>query len=250
MINLLINGACGQMGRALRAAAAEQDGMFCVAAAVDAFCMDKTAYSSLSDVSETCDAALDFSSPDAAIPLLNYCVERHIPVVLGTTGLNTAELDALSEAAKTIPVFRSGNMSLGVNLQMRLVREAALTLGPQYDVEITETHHNLKKDAPSGTALMLADAVRSTRNAKSDLIFGRHGRDCKRQAGEIGIHSLRGGSIVGEHVVSFFGPDEVIEIRHRAFSKQVFALGALRAAAFLIGQPAGLYSMDDLIGRL
>ena len=156
-------------------------------------------------------------------------------------------MSRLKEAAKTIPVFYSRNMSLGVNLQLALVRAATRVLGSAFDPEIVETHHNLKVDAPSGTALMLAEAIEGARTGESELVFGRHEKNKRRTKAEIGIHSLRGGNVAGEHSVYFLGTDEEIVITHRAGSKRVFAEGALKAAAFLLEQAPGFYTMEDVI---
>ncbi|MBD9280601.1 MAG: 4-hydroxy-tetrahydrodipicolinate reductase [Clostridiales bacterium] len=156
----------------------------------------------------------------------------------------------IGEASKVVPIFRSGNMSLGIALLRALAKKAAGVLGDAFDVEIVEAHHNRKLDAPSGTALMLLDAVKSAYPDEREAVFGRHGRDCKRQHQEIGMHSLRGGTVTGEHEVCFFGTGERIRISHSAENRGVFAAGALRAAAFLMNQQPGMYSMDDVVGQL
>ena len=196
------------------------------------------------------DAVIDFSAPQALDGLLDYCMKHNVPAVLCTTGYDDAQLARIDEASKRVALFRSGNMSLGIALLRALSRKAADILGDTFDVEIIEKHHNRKKDAPSGTALMLLDAVGEGRHGPVTPVFGRHGRDAKRQPGEIGIHALRGGTVTGEHEVCFFGPSERITLTHSAESRSVFAVGALRAAAFLVGKEPGLYSMDDMIGKL
>lgn len=194
------------------------------------------------------DVIIDFSHHSALPALLEFAEERHLPAVICTTGHTEEELAHLARAAERIPVFYSRNMSLGINLLMALCRRAAAALGTDFDVEIVEKHHRNKLDAPSGTALMLADAVASADEEPHPLTFDRTARRAVRPRGEIGISSVRGGSIVGEHEVIFAGKDEVITLSHAAMSREVFATGALRAAAFLIGKPAGRYDMDDLIG--
>ena len=168
-------------------------------------------------------------------------------LVIGTTGLGEGEMVRLKEASQVIPVFFSRNMSLGVNLQLALVQAATRVLGDAFDPEIVETHHNLKVDAPSGTALMLAEAIEGARAGESELVFGRHETNKRRAKEEIGIHSLRGGNKAGEHSVYFLGTDEEIIITHRAGSKRVFADGAVKAAAFLLEQRPGFYTMKDVI---
>lgn len=194
------------------------------------------------------DVIIDFSHHSALPALLEFAEERHLPAVICTTGHTEEELARLARAAERIPVFYSRNMSLGINLLMALCRRAAAALGTDFDVEIVEKHHRNKLDAPSGTALMLADAVASADEEPHLLTFDRTARRAVRPRGEIGISSVRGGSIVGEHEVIFAGKDEVISLSHTAMSREVFATGALRAAAFLVGKPAGRYDMDDLIG--
>lgn len=194
------------------------------------------------------DVIIDFSHHSALPALLEFAEERHLPAVICTTGHTEEELARLARAAERIPVFYSRNMSLGINLLMALCRRAAAALGTDFDVEIVEKHHRNKLDAPSGTALMLADTVASADEEPHPLTFDRTARRAVRPRGEIGISSVRGGSIVGEHEVIFAGKDEVITLSHAAMSREVFATGALRAAAFLVGKSAGRYDMDDLIG--
>jgi len=193
---------------------------------------------------------IDFSRPDSLDGLLAYCLKHKTPVVLATTGYDQEQLARIDEAARQIPVFFSGNMSLGIALLRALAKKAALVLGDAFDVEIVEAHHNRKLDAPSGTALMLYDAVKDAYDDPRTAVHGRHGRDSKRQKGEIGIHALRGGTVTGEHEVCFFGPSERIKVSHSAENRSVFAAGALRAAAFLADQKPGMYTMDDVVGQL
>ena len=184
------------------------------------------------------------------LSVLDYATKYRVPVVIASTGLTDEQLHQIAEASKVVPIFRSGNMSLGIALLRALAKKAAGVLGDAFDVEIVEAHHNRKLDAPSGSALMLLDAVKSAYPDEREAVFGRHGRDCKRQHQEIGMHSLRGGTVTGEHEVCFFGTGERIRISHSAENRGVFAAGALRAAAFLMNQQPGMYSMDDVVGQL
>ena len=191
---------------------------------------------------------IDFSHPAALGPLLDFCVENKVPVVLATTGYSEEQLAQINESAQKIPVFRSANMSLGINVLVDLVKRAAALLGEDFDVELEERHHRRKLDAPSGTALMLADAASSALPYGPEYVYDRHSVRKPRDRREIGISSLRGGTIVGDHTVVFAGRDEVIELSHRAASREVFAAGAVRAAKFLAGVDVpGLYDMSRLI---
>ena len=246
---VLINGALGHMGQAVLAALKAADGDLVPAVGIDLQTGDfpGALFASAEAVDVPFDIAIDFSRPQATMAVLELCLREGKPLVTGTTGLGEAEMSRLKEAAKTIPVFYSRNMSLGVNLQLALVRAATRVLGSAFDPEIVETHHNLKVDAPSGTALMLAEAIEGARDGESELVFGRHETNKRRDKKEIGIHSLRGGNKAGEHSVYFLGTDEEIVITHRAGSKRVFADGALTAAAFLLDREPGLYTMENVI---
>ena len=205
-------------------------------------------FSDPSEFSGKADAVVDFSNPASLDMLLEFCVRENIPVVICTTGHTREQSAGIDAAARKIPVFRSANMSVGINLLTKLVREAAAILGDGFDIEITERHHRTKLDAPSGTALMLADAAEKGRGEPSELIYERQSARKARGKNEIGVLSVRGGTIVGEHNVIFAGADEVIEFKHTAFSREIFANGALAAARFLprVGRP-GVYSMEDAI---
>lgn len=252
MIRLLVNGIQGQMGHAIeRAIDARPSGIELVGG-VDLLRSPRKfpVFSEWSAIVVPFDVVIDFSVPDAAMLALSYCIEYHKPIVIGTTGLKDAHRKAIEAAAKQIPVFCTGNMSLGINLMRALCRQASLMLGDEFDVEIIEKHHNRKIDAPSGTAVMLANAVMDTASSDRTLVYGRQDSDRRREPNEIGIHSVRGGTIVGEHEVWFMGEDEAVVLRHQAFSKRVFATGALRAAKYLLTKEPGLYSMDDLVAEL
>ena len=246
---VLISGALGHMGQAVLASLNAGDGSLVPAVGID---LQKgvfpgALFSSADQVDVPFDVAIDFSRPAAAMAVLDLCLREKKPLVIGTTGLGEGEMVRLKEASQVIPVFFSRNMSLGVNLQLALVQAATRVLGDAFDPEIVETHHNLKVDAPSGTALMLAEAIEGVRAGESELVFGRHETNKRRAREEIGIHSLRGGNKAGEHSVYFLGTDEEIIITHRAGSKRVFADGAVKAAAFLLEQRPGFYTMKDVI---
>ena len=202
------------------------------------------------DISGMCDVLIDFTTPEGAVAWARWCARAGAAMVCGSTGLAPADLDVLREAARAVPVLWSPNMSVGVNLLLRLVREAARSLDADWDIEIAESHHRLKADAPSGTAKALLDAACEGRGvAASDVaIHGREGLLGVRKRGEIGVHALRLGGVVGEHDVHFATPFEHITLSHRAESRDVFAAGALRAAKWLAGKPAGLYAMRDVLG--
>ena len=193
---------------------------------------------------------VDFSSPEATAECARHCAKRKIPMVIGTTGLADKQLDAVMAASTTVPVVLAPNMSVGVNVLLALVGQAARMLGGDYDVEIVETHHRFKKDAPSGTALKLAERIAEVmdRDIRCDLVHGRQGQVGARSQREIGVHAVRAGDVVGDHVVTFATMGERIELVHRAHSRETFARGALRAARFVADKPAGLYTMADVLG--
>lgn len=247
-MKILISGALGHMGRAV-AAQASADGIEIVAG-VDALQGDcsfpcHTSFDALPDCSGA--VIVDFSRPEALTSLLAYAVKNHLPVVLATTGYTPEQEQEVDQAARQIPIFRSANMSVGVALLRHLCQEAAKVLGETFDVEIVEAHHNRKVDAPSGTALLLFDAIKNAYDEPRYAQLGRGGRNCKRQHNEIGIHALRGGTVTGEHEVCFFGPAERIRLSHSAEDRSVFASGALKAAAYLQGKAPGRYTMEDLV---
>lgn len=248
MVDIIIQGIHGRMGRALLALAQERTDCRIVAG-VDtaAFPCPVPVFPSLAENTVRADVLIDFSSPAAAGAAIEYCGRAGLPCVICTTGLSERQQEALRALSQAVPVFQSANMSLGINLLIALVKQANAVLGTGFDVEIIEKHHHNKLDAPSGTALMIADALREASPVPYELVYERHTRRAKRALEEIGIHAVRGGSIVGEHEVLFAGPQEVLTIAHSAASREVFASGALNAALFLAGQPAGMYTMEDLI---
>lgn len=203
-------------------------------------------YPSFSDVRERADVIIDFSSPAVLTSELDYAMKQGVPLVLASTGYTKEQLEEIDRASQKIAVFRSANFSLGVNLLVDLVRKAAQVLGEAFDVEIVEKHHAQKVDAPSGTALMLADSVNAAFGGEKSYLNGREGMVGKR-GGEIGLHAVRGGTIVGEHDVLFCGEDEIITISHSARSKKVFAAGAVKAAKWIVGKPAGKYDMKNVL---
>lgn len=247
---IIISGALGHMGRALLEALNTGDWPLILAGGIDKMVGEYPAplFSGAQEVDVDFDVLVDFSVPAGAMEALALCRERNKPMVLATTGLSEEQKQQVYEAAKEIPVFYTGNMSLGVNLQMALVKKAAAVLGENFDIEIVETHHNLKYDAPSGTAAMLAEAAQQGRGEAETLVYGRHDTHKRREKGEIGIHSLRGGTVPGEHMVRFFGPNEELSITHRSYSKALFATGGLKAAAYIAHQTPGLYDMAGLLG--
>ncbi|WP_122790214.1 4-hydroxy-tetrahydrodipicolinate reductase [Intestinibacillus sp. Marseille-P6563] len=250
MLKIALSGCNGRMGRVITDICSKKENMKIVAGFdVNAVKLsDFPVYADPFEFSGAADVVIDFSNPASTSHLLEYCIQNRTPVVICTTGHSPEQLAQIGAAAGKIPVFRSGNMSIGINLMLDLLKKCASVLGDGYDVEIVEAHHNQKLDAPSGTALMLADAVSSALPYDAQYEYDRHERREKRPPHEIGIHSIRGGTIVGEHSVMFCGRDEVIEIKHSAHSREVFAVGAVDAAAFLAAQTApGLYDMSHVI---
>jgi len=247
MVKILLNGCLGKMGQAVEACVNSREGVMIVAGVdIAAGCKDFPVYSCFVDVEEKPDVILDFSNPLVLDDMLSFAVERKIPVIICTTGFSEAQVQKIKDTSKVIPVFYSGNMSLGINMLIELSRMAARVMSDSFDIEILEKHHNQKLDAPSGTALMIADAI-SQEKSGAQYVYDRHAYRKKREKNEIGIHSVRGGTIVGEHEVIFAGHDEVLSIKHSAQSKGVFASGAVNAAFFMKDKPAGLYDMSDLL---
>ena len=247
MLKILLSGACGRMGRQVANLAEDEQAV--IACGVDVHVEQWSnfpVYPSFSLVEEQTDVIVDFSRPESLPALLEYAKAHHLPVVLASTGYNEEDLAAIGEAGKVIPIFRSANMSLGVYVLKTLAHQAAKLL-PGFDIEIIEKHHNQKIDAPSGTALMLYDAVS---NADTVPVFGRNGRTQKREKQEIGLHAIRGGTVPGEHEVGFYGPSEVVTLSHSAQDRSIFARGALKAAKFIESQKPGEYSMDDLVNDI
>lgn len=248
-VKILISGANGKMGHAVAAAISGREDCT-VSAGVDLYTKqyaDFPIFEKLSDVTEKPDVVIDFSNPAILDDLLDYCMVNGVPCVLATTGYSEEQIAKIRKAANSIPVFFSFNMSLGINLLVQLAKKAVSILGGQFDIEIVEKHHNQKIDAPSGTAIMLADAINEELDNQYHYVYDRHSQRQKREPKEIGMHAIRGGTIVGEHDIIFAGHDEVITLSHSAASKEVFAVGAVNAAVFLAKQDAGMYDMGQLM---
>lgn len=252
MTRVIMHGCNGKMGQTISGLIAADEEIEIVAG-VDAYDEGKNPYPVFSAIGECnveADAIIDFSAAPAVDGLLTYCVERQVPCVLCTTGLSQEQLDRVQEASGKVAVLKSANMSLGVNMLLRLLKEAAAILAPAgFDIEIVEKHHNLKVDAPSGTALALADSINEEMGNTYEYVYDRSQVREKRKQKEIGISAVRGGTIVGDHDVIFAGADEVVSFSHRAYSKAVFGKGAVQAAKFLAGKPAGMYDMGDVIAQ-
>lgn len=248
MIRVLLCGACGKMGGNVLSLLSE-DEEATVVCGVDLYPKEigVPVYRNFNEVQEEADVIIDFSSPVGLQDRLEFAKSKGIGIVLASTGFTADDLALIQSYEKDVAIFRTANLSLGINLMQALVKAAAQVLGDGFDVEIVEKHHNLKKDAPSGTALMLADSVNEAFDGDKKFVYGREGIVGARDKKEVGIHAVRGGTIVGEHEVIFAGEDEVITISHSAASKRVFAVGAIRAAKWLVGKPAGKYEMKDML---
>lgn len=252
MTNIILSGCNGKMGRVITRLV-EQDSECKVVAGLDIndFCEnDYPVFTDPSKCDVDADVIVDFSHPSAFSGLMSFAKTRNVPIIVATTGLSDEQKAELVVASKEIPVFFSANMSLGINLLVALSKKAAALLEGNFDIEIVEKHHNQKIDAPSGTALALADGISEVLKNAPEYVYDRHSVRKKRAQREIGIHSVRGGTIVGEHSVIFAGQDEVIELKHQATSKEVFAVGSIKAAKFMKGKPLGMYDMNDLIGEM
>lgn len=251
MIRVIMHGCNGKMGKNISELIAADEEIEIVAGvdAVDEKKNDYPVFSSIAQCDVEADAVIDFSVPAAMEGLLAFCVEKQVPCVLCTTGLSQEQLAAVEEASGRVAILKSANMSLGINMLLKLLKEAAGILSDAgFDIEIVEKHHNLKVDAPSGTALALADSINEELDNSCRYVYDRSQVREKRTKKEIGISAVRGGTIVGDHDVIFAGADEVVTFSHRAYSKAVFGKGAIQAAKFLAGKPAGMYDMSDVIG--
>lgn len=248
-MNILIYGIAGTMGKIVYSTLKNHPTAKGVCG-VDKFAkqsdFDIPVYTDVKEVKESIDCVIDFSVKAALPDILSYCTENNVPCVLCTTGYSDEELAMIDAASEKIAIFRSGNMSVGVNALVKLVKEASKLLGMASDIEIIEQHHNKKVDAPSGTAIMLADAVKSELEGL-EIVNGRAGICGKRTKNEIGMHAVRGGTIVGKHEVMFIMNNEIVTLKHESENKGIFAEGAVRAAEYLIGKPAGLYNMQDML---
>lgn len=252
MVRVIMNGCNGKMGQVITGIIAE-DAQAEIVAGIDVYDGIKNPYpvfSNIADCNVDADVIIDFSNAKAIDGLLDYVEAKKMPVVLCTTGLSEEQMQRVEKVSKEVAVLKSANMSLGINTIMKLLQQAVQVFAPAgYDVEIVEKHHNQKLDAPSGTAIALADSMNEVMDHQYEYIYDRSQRRQKRDAKELGISAVRGGTIVGEHEVIFAGTDEVIEIKHTAYSKAVFAKGAVEAAKFLAGKPAGLYDMSHVISE-
>lgn len=250
MINVIMHGCNGKMGRVITNLV-ENDENIQIVAGIDAYTEIANEYPVFSDIKDCtvkADAIIDFSTATAVDGMLDYAVATGTPVVLCTTGLTAEQLEKVNDASKKIAVLKSANMSLGVNTLMKILKVATEVLAERgFDIEIVEKHHNQKVDAPSGTALALADCINQVLNNEYDYTYDRSTVRKKRDKKEIGLSAVRGGTIVGEHEVIYAGTDEVIEIKHTAYSKAIFAKGAIDAAKYLAGKEAGMYNMADVI---
>lgn len=252
MVNAVICGACGKMGKNIAEIINSRDDIE-VLGGIDALKSDDIKFELVknpNELSKKPDVIIDFSNPACLDMLYDYAKANNVPVVFGTTGYSDSQKDKIFNLSKYVPVFFTFNMSLGINLLCALAKKAAKVLGGRFDIEILEKHHNQKIDAPSGTALMLGDAINKELGNKYHYVYDRQSRREKRDPYEIGMSSIRGGTIVGEHDVIFAGNDEVITLSHSAGSKKVFAEGAVNAAVYLSGRPAGLYDMTKLLGNV
>ena len=248
MIKVLINGCNGRMGQVLVKEIDNFENLLLVGGfdinddGLNTF----PVYSNISDIKEKPDVIVEFSVPVASLNMLNYAVSSKTAMVIATTGFSKEELEIISEASKTIPIFKSSNMSFDINLMKKIVAEVAKALKGT-DIEIVETHHNRKIDAPSGTAITLADSINNVLGGNMEYVYNRHDIHEKRKPNEIGFSSIRGGNIVGEHSVQFYGAHETFEIKHTSYSRDVFAEGALKACEFIFNKAPGLYNMNDMV---
>lgn len=250
MVRIIMHGCNGKMGQVITGIIKEDENAQIVAGidVSDHIQNDYPVFSKISECNIEADVVIDFASVAAIDGLLDFCEEKRMPVVLCTTGLSQEQLDRVSKVSENIAILKSANMSLGINMLLKLLKEVTNILAPAgYDIEIVEKHHNQKVDAPSGTALALADSINEALDNQYDYKYDRSQERKKREKKEIGLSAVRGGTIVGEHEIIFAGTDEVIEFKHTAYSKAIFAKGAVQAAKFLAGKGAGMYDMADVI---
>lgn len=251
MIDIILVGCNGKMGQVI-CRLAEKDPEVQIVCGVDISGEKKNDFPVYTEFNSAIkgDAIIDFSHPSALTGTLEFAKSTHIPAVIATTGFSDEQMAELARAANEAPIFFSANMSLGINLLIQLAQRATQLLEDSFDIEIVEKHHNQKIDAPSGTALAIADAINDVSKAENEYVYDRHDVRKKRSKREIGLHSVRGGTIVGEHTVIFAGQDEIVELTHRATSKEIFAVGAVKAAKFLVGKGPGMYNMRDLVAEM
>ncbi len=248
MVRIILSGANGKMGKVIQSVVSGRDNCEIVAGVdINTESNGFPVYSSFEEIKEDADVIIDFSNPALLNSLLYYSEKKSIPVVIATTGYDDSQKKQIEEAAKKTAVFFTYNMSLGINLLANLAKKAVEVLGDEFDIEIIEKHHNQKIDAPSGTALMLADAICEEIQKPMKYEYDRHSKREKRAKNEIGMHAVRGGTIVGEHEIIFAGRDEIITLSHSARSKEIFAVGAVNAAIFMADKKSGMYSMKEMI---
>lgn len=247
MLKVIVNGCLGKMGTTLTKCIQEDNELelVCGVSKEVPYNSPFKIYSKMIDIQESADVVIDFSNHSTLNDVLSFSLQNKIPLVIATTGYNEDELRKITIASKSIPIFHSSNMSLGVNVLLKLVKEATKMLYG-FDVEIIEKHHNKKVDAPSGTAIMIANTVKEVL-PNIEYNYGRHGNSAKRTENEVGIHAVRGGTIIGEHNIIFAGHDEIVQIQHSAQSKDIFAKGSITAAKYLVNKNDGYYNMDDLL---
>lgn len=247
MLKVIINGCLGKMGKVLARCVQEDEDLKLVCGVSQNPINNGSfnIYPKMNDINEDADVIIDFSHHSTLNDVLTFAIKTKTPLVIATTGYNEDELNKIKEASKIIPIFHSSNMSLGVNVLLKLVKEATKMLN-DFDIEVIEKHHNKKVDAPSGTAIMIANAAKDVL-PNAEYNYGRYGRNAKRSNNEIGIHAVRGGTIVGEHDVIYAGHDEVVELKHIAQSKDIFAKGSITAAKYLVNQIPGYYNMDNML---
>lgn len=250
MIKIILSGCNGQMGRVITEIAKDDPDIEIIAGVDlnDEKMSDYPVYKNINDFDGEADAIIDFSKPSSLPSIIEYCEKTKTPSVLAATGYSDEEIESIKALGNKAPVLFSRNMSLGINVMIELLKKAASSL-PGFDIEMIEKHHNKKVDSPSGTAFMLAETINDAKGNSLDFIYGREGNDSKRKENELAIHAIRGGTIVGEHEVIFAGLDEIIEIKHTALSKKVFASGSINAAKFMVSKENGLYDMSDLFSN-
>ena len=251
MTDIILVGANGKMGQVI-CRIAETDPEVRISCGIDISGEKKNDFPVYTEFNSDVrgNVIVDFSHPSALTSTLEYAKANMVPAIIAATGFSPAQREEIDAAAKEAPIFFSANMSLGINLIIQLAQKAAQLLEDSFDIEIVEKHHNQKLDAPSGTALAIADAINAVSKADNEYIYDRHDVRRKRGKREIGLHAVRGGTIVGEHSVIFAGQDEVVELKHQATSKEVFAAGAVKAAKFMVGKPTGMYNMQDLVSEM
>ncbi|HZK21279.1 MAG TPA: 4-hydroxy-tetrahydrodipicolinate reductase [Oscillospiraceae bacterium] len=252
MTRIILNGCCGNMGAAITRVVSQLEDNIKIVAGVDTNdypTLPYPVFATFSELNIKGDLIIDFSNPASLSSVLEYAISEKTPVVIATTGFDKSQIKEIKIASAKVPIFNSANMSLGISLLVELAKISTRALGEGFDIEIVESHHNQKLDAPSGTAFLIADAIKNISDDEKHYEYNRHIKREKRNPQEIGIHSVRAGTIVGEHQVIFGGHDEVITLSHSALSKDIFAQGAINAGLFLLKQKNGLYSMEDLVNQ-